>query len=63
MKSYVKQSEYDIDCHCGLSFGAERLYDEYNPKDTLYIGFDLGVRRVIGINTIVQSLATTWELT
>ena len=35
-------SEYDIDCHCGLSFGAERLCDEYNPKDTLYIGFDCG---------------------
>lgn len=34
--------EYDIHCHCGLSFGAERLCDEYNPKDTLYIGFDCG---------------------
>lgn len=35
-------SEYDIDCHCGLSFGPGCLCDEYNPKDTLYIGFDCG---------------------
>lgn len=26
-------SEYDIDCHCGLSFGASYLNKDYNPKD------------------------------
>lgn len=35
-------NEYDIDCHCGLSFGASRLPNEYNPKNTRYIGFDCG---------------------
>lgn len=34
--------DYDIDCHCGLSFGAGHLFDEYNPKSALYIGFDCG---------------------
>lgn len=34
--------EYDIDCHCGLSFGASHLNEDYNPKDTIYIGFDCG---------------------
>ena len=32
--------EYDIDCHCGLSFGASYLNKEYNSKDSRYIGFD-----------------------
>lgn len=32
--------EYDIECHCGLSFGASRLPEYYNPKKTYYIGFD-----------------------
>lgn len=35
-------NEYDIDCHCGVSFGASRLPNEYNPKNTRYIGFDCG---------------------
>lgn len=35
-------NEYDIDCHCGLSFGASRLPNEYNPKNTRYIVFDCG---------------------
>lgn len=34
--------EYDIDCHCGLSFGAARLSKECNPKKDYYIGFDCG---------------------
>lgn len=35
--------EYDIECHCGLSFGASRLPECYNPKkETYYIGFDCG---------------------
>lgn len=34
--------EYDIDCHCGLSFGASRLPEYYNPKKDYYIGFDCG---------------------
>lgn len=33
-------NEYDIDCHCGLSFGVERLSKECNPKKDYYIGFD-----------------------
>lgn len=32
--------EYDIHCHCGLTFGAARLLKEYNPKKDYYIGFD-----------------------
>lgn len=35
-------SEYDIDCHCGLSFGASYLNSDFNPKDAMYIGFDCG---------------------
>ena len=35
-------NEYDIDCHCGLSFGVERLSKECNPKKDYYIGFDCG---------------------
>ena len=35
-------SEYDIECHCGLNFGASYLNKDYNPKDTSYIGFDCG---------------------
>lgn len=34
--------EYDIDCHCGLSFGASGLPKDYNPKKNYYIGFDCG---------------------
>ena len=35
--------EYDIVCHCGLSFGASGLPKDYNPKkETYYIGFDCG---------------------
>ena len=34
--------EYEIDCHCGLSFGAERLTKDFNPKKDYYIGFDCG---------------------
>ena len=34
--------EYDIDCHCGLSFGPSTLPKDYNPKKTCYIGFDCG---------------------
>lgn len=35
-------TEYDIDCHCCLSFGASYLNSDFNPKDTMYIGFDCG---------------------
>lgn len=34
--------DYDIDCHCCLSFGAFPLNKDFNPKDTMYIGFDCG---------------------
>lgn len=34
--------EYDIDCHCGLSFGAYGLNKDFNPKKDYYIGFDCG---------------------
>lgn len=34
--------EYDIDCHCGLSFGASRLPEYYKPKKVYYIGFGCG---------------------
>lgn len=34
--------DYDIECHCGLSFGPSRLPNDYNPKKTYYIGFDCG---------------------
>lgn len=34
--------EYDIACHCGLSFGADRLTKDFNPKKDYYIGFDCG---------------------
>lgn len=34
--------EYDIECHGGLSFGASRLPDYYEPKKDYYIGFDCG---------------------
>lgn len=34
--------EYDIDCHCWLSFGADRLTQDFNPKKDYYIGFDCG---------------------
>lgn len=33
---------YNIDCHCGLSFGASRLPEYYKPKKVYYIGFDCG---------------------
>ena len=39
---YRDFTEYDIDCHCGLSFGAERLTKDFNPKKDYYIGFDCG---------------------
>lgn len=32
--------EYDIDCHCGLSFGASPLLKDFKPKSDMYIGFD-----------------------
>lgn len=35
-------SEYNISCHCGLSFGADKLSDEYSPSEKYYIGFDCG---------------------
>ena len=34
--------DYDIDCHGGLNFGASYLNEDFNPKSTLYIGFDCG---------------------
>lgn len=34
--------DYDIECHCGLSFGPSRLPEYYNPKKDYYIGFDCG---------------------
>lgn len=40
--NYTDCYVYDIDCHCGLSFGASRLPEYYNPKETYYIGFDCG---------------------
>ena len=33
---------YDIDCHCGLSFGASPLSKDFKPKSDMYIGFDCG---------------------
>lgn len=33
--------EYDIDCHCGLSFSGT-LPNYYEPKKSYYIGFDCG---------------------
>ena len=35
-------SEYNISCHCGLSFGADKLSDECSPSEEYYIGFDCG---------------------
>ena len=40
--NYKDCYEYDIDCHCGLSFGPSTLLKDYNPKKTCYIGFDCG---------------------
>ena len=40
--NYKDCYEYDIDCHCGLSFGPSTLPKDYNPKKTCYIGFDCG---------------------
>lgn len=34
-------NEYDIECHCGLSFSGTLPYD-YGQKETYYIGFDCG---------------------
>lgn len=34
--------EYDIDCHCGLSFSGILPYNYYNQKKDYYIGFDCG---------------------
>lgn len=34
--------DFDIDCHCGLTFGAGQVYIYYNPKKEYYIGFDCG---------------------
>lgn len=34
-------TDYDIDCHCGLSFSGKLLYD-YGQKAKFYIGFDCG---------------------
>ena len=33
--------DYDVECHCGLSFDGE-LPDYCNPKADYYIGFDCG---------------------
>ena len=35
-------TEYNISCHCGLSFGADKLSDECSPSEEYYIGFDCG---------------------
>ena len=34
--------EYDIDCHGGLTYGAEPLPVDYGQKEKNYIGFDCG---------------------
>lgn len=34
--------DYDLDCHCGLSFGASPLLKDFKPKSDMYIGFDCG---------------------
>lgn len=34
-------NEYDVACHCGLTFSGTLPYD-YGPKETYYIGFDCG---------------------
>lgn len=34
--------DYDLDCHCGLSFGASPLLKDFKPKSDIYIGFDCG---------------------
>lgn len=34
-------TDYDIDCHCGLSFSGKLPYD-YGQKKKFYIGFDCG---------------------
>lgn len=38
---YKDYNEYDIECHCGLTFSGRLPYD-YNPKKDYYIGFDCG---------------------
>ena len=40
--SVADDKDYAIECHCGLSFGASRLPEYYNPKKDYYIGFDCG---------------------
>lgn len=40
-KSHRNYYDFDIDCHCGLSF-AGALPEEYAPKEQYYIGFDCG---------------------
>ena len=35
-------TEYNISCHCGLSFGADKLSDECSPSEEYYVGFDCG---------------------
>ena len=35
-------TDYNISCHCGLSFGADKLSDECSPSEEYYIGFDCG---------------------
>ena len=32
---YRDFTEYDIDCHCCLSFGASYLNSDFNPKNTM----------------------------
>lgn len=34
-------NDYDIDCHCGITFGGA-LPEAYAPKKPFYIGFDCG---------------------
>ena len=41
VKGYKPLYDYDIDCHCGLTYGG-KLPEYYNPKAQYYIGFDCG---------------------
>lgn len=41
VNDYKDYDEYDIECHCGLSFSGTLRYN-YEQKETYYIGFDCG---------------------
>ena len=41
VKENKDYDDYDIHCHCRLTYYG-KLPEYYNPKDTLYIGFDCG---------------------